>query len=175
MKLNVKNMAIGLLITGALSGGYMGLDAIAGYYAQFPDTIMKVQSSVPKEATEKMEFPQEIEMYYALPKSSPLLEEGYAYGISGGGDDFWEVSVLKKTSDGYIIEMGDDKEFLVEDPKQFGFKGIIEPHKQNGSFKMTFPTQNQFESFLDAFDGNGKWQDAFLYMKEAKEGKKHEE
>lgn len=169
MKLNVKNAAIGLIITGVLSGGCVGMNKIASYYGQFPDTIMKVQSSVAKEAADQLEFPKEIDMYYALPQNSPLLEEGYAYGISGGGEHFWEVSVLKKTKDGYIIEMGDDKEFLVEDPKQFGFKGIIEPHKQNGSFKMTFPTKTQFKDFLSAFDGNGKWEDAFLFMKEKKD------
>lgn len=172
MKVNIKNIALGLGILGVASGSYLGIEKLHDYYSQFPDTIVKITSETSEEEAEKFEYPKEIEIDYALPSGSPLLEEGYAYAFSGGPHDYWEISVLKKTDEGYVIEQGEDKEFIVDNPKKFGFKGIIEPTKHNGSFKIKFQSNSDFSSFLSEFDSNGNWEDAFLHMKEKQDEKK---
>ena len=162
-------IALELTLTGVLSGGYIGFEKIGAYYSQFPDTIIKINSEVSKEEAENFEYPKEIEIDYALPTDSPLLQEGYAYAFKGGPKDLWEISVLKKTDEGYVIEEGEDKAFVVENPKKFGFKAIVEPTKHNGSFTITFQDASDYSSFLREFDGNSRWRDAFLHMKEKQE------
>lgn len=177
MKINVKRIAIGLGIMGILSSGCLAVESVASYFAQFPDTIIKMKTEVAETESENITYPKEMQVSYALPKDSPLLETGYAYGLNRDENGSWQITVLKKEKDGYLVQEGKEKGFLVEDMHGFGLNAIMEPTKQNGTFTITFYDASEFVDFIDAFQkgANGKWADTFLYMKEQKEGKNHEE
>lgn len=166
-----KKIFIGLVVVLILSGAIKGIGLIGDYYKQFPSDIVKIQ--IDKESFKNSDdtYPRTVKVNYHLPIDSPLISDDVVYAFKGSNREYWKITILKKTDEGYIVEYGNKnyKNYLIEDIENFGFNGYMEPTEFNGSFDVTFYNWSGMEDFFDELDVNEEWRGVFLHMKEREE------
>lgn len=166
MTMKLKHIFIGLGIIFSISGSIKVIDLIHDYYEQFPDEIIKINTTISLD--EDYKYPKKVEVKYYIPIDSPLINEDVVYAFKGSEKEYWDVTILRKTDNGFVVELSEDGEenFLIQDPKEFGFKGYLDPTEINGTFEMTFNTEKGMTSFFSELEGNSEWTKVYLHMLE---------